>query len=106
MIPKHPEEHPSGCVVYPGSLPRDEGDPPDGTMSQKSWYDHINFALAFLFCLNYNIANQYVQRLLHRKDRGQVWELNKGMGSKSPHLTNTVGIEKQIRWRKPVIGAT
>ena len=52
------------------------------------------------------MLNKYVQRLLHRKDRGQVLELNKGMGSKSPHLTNTVGIEKQIRWRKPVIGAT
>lgn len=34
--------------------------------------------------------------------------LHKGMGSgylsKSPHLTNTVGIEKEVRWRKPVIG--
>lgn len=39
----------------------------------------------------------------------QMLELNKGMGygiSKSPHLTNTVCIEKAVRWRKPVIEAT
>ena len=35
----------------------------------------------------------------------QAWLLHKGMGSKSPHLTNTVGIENWIRRRKPVIGA-
>ena len=34
----------------------------------------------------------------------QAWLLHKGMGSKSPHLTNTVGIENPVRWRKPVIG--
>ena len=26
------------------------------------------------------------------------------MGSKSPHVTNTVGTEKIVCWRKPVIG--
>ena len=34
----------------------------------------------------------------------QAWLLHKGMGSKSPHLTNTVGIENCVRRRKPVIG--
>ena len=34
----------------------------------------------------------------------QAWLLYKGMGSKSPHLTNTVGIENCVRRRKPVIG--
>ena len=34
----------------------------------------------------------------------QASVLDKGMGSKSPHLTNTVGIENPVRWRKPVIG--
>ena len=36
----------------------------------------------------------------------QALVLDKGMGSKSPHLTNTVGIENCVRRRKPVIGAT
>ena len=34
----------------------------------------------------------------------QALVLHKGMGSESPHLTNTVGIENPVRWRKPVIG--
>ena len=36
----------------------------------------------------------------------QALALHKGMGSKSPHLTNTVGIENHACWRKPVIGET
>ena len=86
--------HPGAVIVW------------NNRFERKNQYKYTKFTLAFLSCLNYNMLNQYVQRLLYRKDGGQVLELNKGMGSKSPHLTNTVGIEKQIRWRKPVIRAT
>ena len=40
------------------------------------------------------ICVQIEQRLPRCKDKRQALGLQKGMGSKSPHLTNTVGTEK------------
>ena len=74
-------------------------------------FGEVSTIILLIFCRRYIIMyakNRTEAPLLQRRNR-QALGLKKGMGSgifQIPALTNTVGIENRIRWRKPVIGVT
>ena len=54
-------------------------------------------ALAICAAVYYNESANRTEALWLQRQECQAVGLQKGMGSKSPHLTNTVGTEKGVR---------